>query len=209
MNMQRTENSLGVLGRFVRRGPAIERCDLCGAALALDHQHVLEPGTGRLICACQACAILFGNQGKSRYLRVPRRILLLRDFQLTDGQWESLAIPINMAFFVRSVQKGRVVAYYPSPAGAIESTLPLDAWSEIANANPILVEMQPDVEALLVIRESRDHQPAESCSYLLPIDETYRLVGLIRSRWKGLSGGAEVWENVSSFLASLREKANA
>ena len=35
------------------------------------------PVTHKLMCACDACAILFGNQG-NRYKRVPRRIRFLR-----------------------------------------------------------------------------------------------------------------------------------
>jgi hypothetical protein len=29
--------------------------------------------------------------------------------------------------------------------------------------------------------------------YVLPIDECYKLVGLIRAQWVSLSGGTEVW----------------
>ena len=43
-----------------------------------------------------------------------------------------------------------MTAFYPSPAGATESLLPLTAWEEIVRENPALREMQPDVEALLV-----------------------------------------------------------
>ena len=71
---------------------------------------------------------------------------------MTDAQWDSLMIPINMAFFFRSSPEARVVAMYPSPAGATESLLSLEAWNEIADANPELQHMDSDVEALLVNR---------------------------------------------------------
>ena len=32
--------------------------------------------------------------------------------------------------------------------------------------------------------------------YIVPIDECYRLVGLIRMHWRGLSGGTEVWKEI-------------
>src|SRR6185436_3326736 len=118
----------------------------------------------RLICACDACAILFGSQDSGRYRRVPRQIRFLPDFRLTEGQWESLLIPINMAFFFHSTPAGRVVALYPSPAGPTESLLTLESWEEIVVENPLLKEMKPDVEALLVNRV----RGAEF--YLVPID---------------------------------------
>jgi hypothetical protein len=43
--------------------------------------------------------------------------------------------------------------------------------------------------------------------YLAPIDECYRLVGLIRMHWKGLSGGREVWEHLGRFFADLNRRA--
>ena len=57
---------------------------------------------------------------------------MLANFQMTDAQWDSLMIPINMAFFFRSSPDARMVAMYPSPAGATESLLSLEAWNEIA-----------------------------------------------------------------------------
>jgi hypothetical protein len=40
----------------------------------------------------------------------------------------------------------------------------------------------------------------------MPIDECYRLVGLIRLNWRGLSGGSEVWEEVDKFFEQLEGK---
>ncbi len=66
--------------------------------------------------------------------------------------------------------------------------------------------MQPDVEALLVNRlgAARGSDVAEY--YLAPIDECYKLVGLIRSHWRGLSGGSEVWPQIGQFFAQLKER---
>ena len=199
------ENAFGALRQFVRRKKDMERCELCSAEVLADHPHLIEPGTRKLLCCCEACAILFGGMG-TRYKRVPRRVLALADFRLSDGQWESLMVPISMAFFFRSTPDARVIAFYPSPAGATESLLPLETWSEIAAANPLLQEMEADVEALLVNRIGHVRGFAAAEYYVLPIDECYKLVGLIRSHWSGLAGGTEVWRQIAEFFAHLKAK---
>ena len=128
---------------------------------------------------------------------------MLWDFRLTDAQWDSLLIPIGMAFFMKSGVDGRVLAFYPSPAGATESTLPLASWEDIVNDNPVLSGMEADVEALLVSRLDHARQPESSRYYLAPIDKCYELVGLIRFHWRGLSGGAEVWKQIHQFFDRL------
>ena len=168
-----------ILRRFVRRSSMSERCEMCSQELAANHQHLLELVSRNLICACDACAILFSDQGGSKYKRVPRRIRCLVDFRITDSQWEGLMMPINMAFFFKSTPQSRVVALYPSPAGATESLLSLDTWGEIVFENPILQKMEVDVEALLVNRIGHARSFTNSEYYLVPIDECFKLVGLI------------------------------
>jgi hypothetical protein len=200
------EAAFGALRQLVRRKRNVERCELCSAEVAAEHPHLIEPGSRKLLCSCNACAILFGGMG-TKYKRVPRRVLALENFALSDGQWESLMIPISMAFFFRSTPDARVVAFYPSPAGATESLLPLETWKDIGDLNPVLREMEADVEALLVNRVGHSRGFSGPEYYLLPIDECYRLVGLIRGNWRGLSGGAEVWQRIAGFFAELKNRA--
>jgi hypothetical protein len=192
---------LAALRRFVRPRPAVEACELCSAALPARHEHLFEPARRRLLCCCPACAVLFSGPHQARFRRVPRRVEVLTDLRLSDGQWEDLHLPINLAFFYHSSPAGRVVAVYPGPAGATESLLSLEAWQALAADNPVLGGLEPDVEALLVNRlgQARDH-------YRLPIDQCFRLVGLLRTHWRGLSGGAEVWEEIGRFFAGLKEQ---
>lgn len=196
-----------VLQQFARRPRPEERCELCSAALATEHQHLLEPATRRLACACDACAILFPGEGGAKYKRVPRTVRYLMDFQMTDAQWDGLLMPINMAFFFHSTPHGRVVAMYPSPAGATESLLSLDTWDDIVQDNPALQRMEADVEALLVNRIGHARGFSSPEYYVAPIDQCYRLVGLIRGNWRGLSGGTEVWREIAQFFQELKARA--
>lgn len=95
---------------------------------------------------------------------------------------------------------------YPSPAGATESLLPLETWEEIVNLNPSLKDMESDVEALLVNRIGHSRGFTRPEYYLAPIDECYKLVGLIRGHWQGFSGGAEVWQEIAGFFEALRAR---
>lgn len=196
------EQDFTALRRFIRPRKAVERCDLCSIELASEHPHLIEPANRQLHCACNACALLFSNKGDGRFSRVPRRITYLPDFVLTDLQWNSLMLPIQLAFFFNSTPDKKVIALYPSPAGATESLLSLDAWHEIAEQNAALQKLEPDVEALLVNRVSEKRE-----YFIAPIDECYKLVGLIRMKWHGLSGGTEAWASIDSFFTSLKDRA--
>src|SRR5919206_3200443 len=177
-----------------------EHCDLCGEPISSEHRHLLEVSTREIMCVCRPCSILFDSEAASegRYRLIPDRHLFLEDFEMSDVQWESLRIPVDMAFFFHSTPAEKVVAFYPSPMGPTESLLKLSAWEELERCNPVLKGMEQDVEALLVnrARGAREH-------FLVPMDECYSLVGLIRTRWRGLSGGQEVWEEIERFFGAL------
>ena len=194
---------IAALRRFnrPRAAAAQERCDLCSASLAPEHQHLLDPNARRLLCACDACAILFSAKQGTKFRRVPRRIERWSDSQLDDPQWSGLGVPIALAFFFHSTASQQVVAMYPSPGGPTEAPLPAEAWQGIVAGNPALRELEPDVEALLVNRVdgARDY-------YRAPIDECYKLVGLIRTHWRGFSGGAEVWARIGGFFDELNAR---
>jgi hypothetical protein len=196
--------ALASLRRFARPRAVQERCELCDTGLAAEHAHLVELASRRLVCACDACAILFDSQGAAKYRRVPQRVRFLPDFRLPDVAWEGLHLPIDLAFFLHSTPTGHVIALYPSPAGATESLVPLDAWLTLTEDNPILHDFQPDVEALLVNRVGE----AREC-YRVGIDECYKLVGLIRTHWRGLSGGTTVWDEIRRFFAGLKKRSGS
>ena len=189
---------------LARRRSLSERCEMCGTGLLAGHPHLVEPLERKIVCACDACSLLFTHDGKTKFKRVPRSARMLWDFRLTDAQWDGLLIPIGMAYFLKSSVAGRVLAFYPSPAGATESTLPLGSWEDIVHDNPALSDMESDVEALLVSRLDHARQPETDQYYIAPIDRCYELVGLIRFHWRGLSGGAEVWNEIRQFFDRLQ-----
>jgi uncharacterized protein DUF5947 len=199
---------LHALRRFLRmREPALaaqEYCQMCATPLASSHRHMLDLAKRGLLCACEACALLFASQGagQGKYRLIPRRVLALQNFRMTDEQWDELMLPVNMLYLFRSTEAGRMQAFYPSPAGAMESLLHLENWETLLKANPLLNELEPDVEALLINRIEQ-----KRAYYLVPIDICYRLVGLLRVSWQGLSGGQETWESVASFFAELQAQA--
>lgn len=203
---QYSADGFSALRQFAKRDKAAEKCELCSLALRTDHAHLIELSQRQLVCTCDACALLFSGPGR-KYRRIPCRIEALPNFQLSDADWNGLMVPINMAFFFKNSVENRVVAMYPSPAGATESLLELESWNDIVARNPSLERMESDVEALLVNRlgYSRGYSAPEY--YLLPIDECYKLVGLIRAHWTGLSGGAEVWQQIGAFFAGIKIRA--
>ena len=197
-----SKNVFEALRGFSRRQPAKERCDLCGVALPPEHQHLLQRSDRRVVCGCNPCSILFSHRHQTaKFLRIPRSGAKLEDFQITDGEWNALRLPIDLAFFVHNSAEGRIMAYYPSPAGNTESLLSLEAWQSIVGNNPLLARMEPDVEALLVNRTERHHD-----YFLAPIDQCYKLTGLIRTHWRGFSGGEVVWKEVDSFFEELERR---
>jgi hypothetical protein len=181
-----------------------EQCDLCSVELHPIHPHLIEPQTRQILCACEACAILFSTKSGSQLRRIPQRVRFLSEFKMPEEGWDGMLIPVGMAFFFYNSQAGKVSAYYPSPAGATESLLSLEAWDVLVQENPILSELEPDVEALLVNRLKNNRE-----YFLAPIDKCYELVGLIRVNWRGLSGGTEVWEAIGKFYEELKTRAGS
>jgi hypothetical protein len=154
----------------------------------------------RIVCACEPCWALYS--GEPEYRPTGMRTVWLDDFACDDETWAAFQIPIGLAFFMRSTVTGTVVAFYPSPAGATESELSLEAWESLVQANPALEQLEADAEALVVNRMSDPAQYA-----IAPIDQCYALVGLIKSRWEGISGGSAIEQAVPAFFADLRSRA--
>lgn len=225
----RQKSPLNTLRQFAgekepREAEEQKRCELCSEPIPPSrHRHLLDMASRQVMCACNACALLFEDArasqfAKSEFKLIPRDARPLPDFQITQVQWNRLSLPINLAFFfyrtpspdasAEEVSNGtasdadasdvEITALYPSPAGATESLLPLEAWQALTDQNPALEQMKPDVEALLVNRVDDAEE-----YYIAPIDTCYELVGLIRLHWRGFSGGEEVWNEIEDFFDRL------
>ena len=199
-----SSSSFAALRRFAKapQQPVLERCELCNLVLPPAHRHLLDTATRQVACSCDPCALLFQNAVGAKFKLIPRDARSLPDFQMTDGDWESLALPIDLAFFFYSTPSEKMTAMYPSPAGPTESLLPLTSWEALVRQNPVLQNMEFDVEALLLNRAGAARE-----YFLAPIDKCYELVGTIRVHWRGLSGGDDVWREIENFFAKLRSEA--
>jgi hypothetical protein len=177
-----------------------ERCELCGEPVGEPHPHLLALETRRLTCACDSCALLFDGNATHRYRRVRPKARALPGLLLDDDAWRALAVPVGLAFFSRASADDAVLAAYPGPAGAVETQVDPAAWSRIVDDNPALRDLAPDVEALLV---NRMGCPPEY--WHVSLDHCFKLTGLVRSRWRGISGGDGIAGEVGRFFKSLRE----
>lgn len=200
--MPAPRNTFAALRQFAKPRTVVrEQCELCSAELPPEHPHLLELATRQLHCACDACALLFNGSANGRYRQIPKRIEFWPDLILSDTQWEALGIPIALAFFFQSSTQNRIVAMYPSPGGATEATVPHEVWQMLCQGNPCLGELETDVEALLVNRLRGNRHYVR-----VPIDQCFRLVGLIRMHWRGLSGGTRVWPEIDGFFQQLQTR---
>ena len=192
----------GAVGSKPRAAPG-EACEMCAEPIGDGHSHVVNLDSRQIMCTCRACWLLFTHQGAAggRYRAVPDRYLFDPGFKLGDGAWEELQIPVRVAFLFSNSDLGKVAAFYPSPAGATESLLSLEAWAGVVAANPVMTDLTPDVEALLVRRAGEGFE-----CYLVPIDACYELVGLVRMHWKGFDGGEEAWAAIDGFFDAVRER---
>lgn len=184
--------------------PPEERCEMCSEAIADEHQHVVNVEGRQLMCVCRGCYLLFTDaEANLKYRSVPNRYLSFPDFALDRRRWESLHIPVGLAFFFNNSSLGRTVAFYPGPAGATESELELAAWDDIRAAEPRVDVLAPDTEALLV--RVPEHPGAQPQCHLVPIDACYEFVGRLRLLWRGFDGGREAREFMADFFRVVEQ----
>ncbi len=198
-----------VLSRITNRRPPEpvgERCEMCSEQIADEHQHVVNVAGRQLMCVCRGCYLLFTDAGAElRYRAVPDRYLAFPGFSIDRPTWDGWEIPVGLAFFFRNSALGRIVAFYPGPAGACESELDLSGWDSLAGGEPRLAMLTDDVEALLV----RMPETGSAQCFLVPIDVCYEFVGGLRMLWRGFDGGRDAERFVEGFFDQVADRAKA
>lgn len=179
---------------------AAERCDLCAEPVPPGHRHMLDVQQSAVLCTCGPCGLLFGQSaaGGRHYRLLPERRKALADFRIDGMLWARLGVPVGLAFFVRDGATGEVAVGYPSPLGVTRSAVGPEVWDELTGGYPELAALAHDVEALLVHRSDGADE-----HWIVPLDDCYRLAALVRTHWRGLSGGPEVREHIDAFFAGL------
>ncbi len=182
--------------------PPGERCEMCAAPIGEAHSHVVNLTSRSLLCTCRPCTLLFDyDSAELKYRAVPERYLSFPSLRLSPAVWDDLQIPVGLAFLFRNSTLERTVAFYPGPAGATESELPLGAWDGVVAEHPQLSVAAPDVEAI-ILRAPEDARTAVEC-YLVPIDSCYELVGRLRQVWRGFDGGQQARAHLSNYFDAL------
>lgn len=230
VDMGGTMGAGGALARLIRSSAGRrvsggeERCDLCASPLPAEHRHLYDTGREETLCGCRPCTLLFAKDGAAdgQYRLIPQRRQ-----RLPPVDTGPLGVPVGLAFFVVRADgadradrtdgltgadgadgaawadglAGTVTAHYPSPAGATRWNVDPAAWHETVARCPDLAGLTPEVEALLVntARGGRHH-------WIVPVDDCFRLVALVRREWRGLSGGGTVWPAVELFFDGLAQK---
>jgi hypothetical protein len=199
--MRRKPSAIAGLKSLVKPPKPVsdEQCDLCGLPIPSRHRHLLHLEERRICCVCATCWAL--RSGDAVYRPTGNRVLWLDDFNLPDELWASFGVPIGLCFFFNSGTANKIIGLYPSPAGATECELYLDAWEELKKLNPVLDTLQTDIEALIINRLTDPPQYS-----VAPVDQAYELVGLIKAKWEGISGGPELKEAVSQYFEGLKQE---
>lgn len=158
---------------------------------------MLDEHDGNVLCVCRACQLLFQREaaGRGHYRLIPDRRRRLAAFGTAD-----LGVPVGLAFFVHQ-PAGTVVAHYPNPVGITQWEVDAAAWQAVQDECPEIRDLATAVEAVLIntTRDADEH-------WIVPIDDCYRLVAVIRREWRGLSGGSRVWPAIDHFFEDLNEK---
>ncbi len=182
-------------------------CEMCAAGIGDEHQHVVDVQVRSLMCVCRPCYLLFSPvDADLRYKAVPDRYLEFPDFELAPGRWESLEIPVGLAFFFRNSLLDKYIVFYPGPAGATESELPIDSFETVLDENPGLSQMRADVEALIVSVPTSGQSPR---CFVVPVDACYELVGRLRTVWRGFDGGQDAARAVDEFFARVEARSRS
>ena len=159
--------------------------------IADEHGHLVDLQAREPCCAPAAaatCSSTSEGAGGGHFRAVPDRYVAfagLRARRRRSGT--RLQIPVSVAFFFLNSSLGRVAAFYPGPAGATESELPLDAWDEVVAANPRLDDAAARRRG--VPRAGRRRTGSRAECYIVPDRRLLRAGRPPAPLWRGFDGG--------------------
>ena len=192
----------GVACRALGQDPigALARCRLCGEWLGEIHLHLWHVQERRSACACRRCETRDARNRMRGYRRMQPRVELLEGFEMSEAMWVALTTTVGLAnavaFFFRTSRTREVKACGPGRGESldvIETTVDPEAWATLVDRNPVLNDLESDVEALLVHRLGLNPE-----HYRVSINLAYRLTGLARGDW------TVVPATVRDFFTALR-----
>ena len=91
-----------------------------------------------------------------------------------------------------------MTGFYPSPAGATECRLDLQAWAALARPIRCSTRPSPTSRPSLICRTG----DAGVEHFIVPIDACYELAGRMRLYWRGFDGGTEARASIADFLGA-------
>ena len=197
-------SALAGLRRIISERPAPvvgERCEMCAEPITDEHPHVVDLESRALMCTCRGCYLLFtAEDAQLRYRAVPDRYLSFPDVTLDARQYDELEIPVGLAFLFNSSVLNRTVAFYPGPAGATESELPLEAWTRVVEANPSYRCCAP------MSKRCCSGGLTGAASSPATWSQSMRVTpwsGQLRRLWRGFDGGTEAHQAMDDFFAEI------
>ena len=117
---------------------------MCADPIADEHSHVVDLDSRGADVHLPACYLLFTDEHADAALPGrPGAVPVLRRVRPRRPGVGRAADPGRPRVPVPQLGPGPHVAFYPSPAGATESELPLDAWERIVEVNPELGRAAP------------------------------------------------------------------
>lgn len=191
-------SAVQALRRFREASTDATRCAFCGMAVESAHPHRLDPEGWQVICACNACDRDRADEPRLR--RVGHRVEKIEDPRVGERMLMVVDVPVGLAFFTRTRRAANV--FYPAPTGTAEARIDVETWAALEAELPEVARLEPEVEAIVVSLSPRR-------TFVVPIDECFRLAGMLRSAWVGWSGGAEARSAIEDFFATLETRANS
>ena len=170
-------------------------CELCPIGIGEDHRHLLHLVERRIVCVCETC---WSTRSGDPEFRPPgSRTLVLDDFDMTDEVWQSFGIPIGLTFLC-----ARVSAAGSSPSTRARRVRPSPS-STSAPGTRCARPTRSSTASSPTPRPSWSTARARRVYAIVPVDQAYKLVGLVKERWEGISGGRGVQEAVAEYFEAL------